>query len=59
MEKKNIWNKNNQWTEELEILKSILVKTALIETTKWGGTFYTFNSKNILGIGGFKSYFGV
>lgn len=54
-----IWDKNNQWTTELEILKSIIVKTQLVETTKWGGIIYTYNNKNVLGIGGFKSYFGV
>ncbi len=59
MEEKHVWNKNNQWVEELEILKSILVKTALVETKKWGGIIYTYNNKNIIGIGGFKSYFGV
>lgn len=58
-EKRNVWNKVNQWTEELEILKSILNKTELVETIKWGAPIYTFNNKNVIGIGGFKSYFGV
>lgn len=58
-EKKNPWNKTNQWTEELEVLHAIIRKTNLVETTKWGGPVYTHNGKNILGIGGFKSYFGI
>jgi uncharacterized protein YdeI (YjbR/CyaY-like superfamily) len=58
-EDKNPWNKTNQWVEELEILKNIINKTQLEEATKWGGTVYTHNKKNILGIGGFKSYFGL
>ena len=58
-EDKNPWNKTNQWVEELEILKNIINKTQLEEATKWGGTVYTHNSKNVLGIGGFKSYFGI
>jgi uncharacterized protein YdeI (YjbR/CyaY-like superfamily) len=58
-EDKNPWNKTNQWVEELEILKNIINKTQLEEATKWGGTVYTHNSKNVLGIGGFKSYFGL
>jgi len=58
-EEKYIWNKVNQWEDELEIIKAILAKTELVETTKWGGSIYTHNDKNILGIGGFKSYFGV
>lgn len=54
-----IWDKNNQWTEEIDFLKSIINKTELIETTKWGGIIYTYNNKNVLGIGGFKSYLGI
>ena len=57
--KKNPWNKTNQWSEELELLHSILRKTPLIEMTKWGGPVYTHNEKNVVGIGGFKSYFGI
>lgn len=57
--KKNPWNKTNQWSEELDILHGILQKTTLIEMTKWGGPVYTYNGKNVVGIGGFKSYFGV
>ena len=59
MEEKHTWDKVNQWEEELEILKGILAKTELVETTKWGGPIYTLNNKNIVGVGGFKSYFGV
>ncbi len=59
MDEKHVWDKTNQWEEELELLKTIIAKTPLVETTKWGGTIYTYNNKNIIGIGGFKSYFGV
>lgn len=55
----NTWDKNNNWTEELELLKSIIVKTELVETTKWGGIVYVVNGKNVLGIGGFKNYFTI
>ncbi|MFV8337606.1 DUF1801 domain-containing protein [Flavobacterium sp. RSP29] len=48
------WDKNNNWSEELELLKSIIVKTELVETTKWGGIVYVLNGKNVLGIGGSK-----
>ena len=27
--------------------------------TKWGGEVYTFNGKNVVGIGGFKNYFTI
>ncbi|MFV8393690.1 YdeI/OmpD-associated family protein [Flavobacterium sp. LB2P6] len=53
------WDKNNNWSEELELLKSIIVKTELVETTKWGGIVYVLNGKNVLGIGGFKNYFTI
>jgi uncharacterized protein YdeI (YjbR/CyaY-like superfamily) len=56
---KHVWDKTNQWKDELEILKSIISKTELIETIKWGTPVYTYNNKNIIGIGGFISYFGV
>jgi uncharacterized protein YdeI (YjbR/CyaY-like superfamily) len=59
VEEKKGWNKVNHWEEELAFLYSIIATTELQETTKWGGKVYTFNGKNVLGIGGFKSYFGV
>lgn len=55
----HIWDKNNSWSEELELLKSVIVKTELVETTKWGGIIYVLNGKNVLGIGGFKNYFTI
>lgn len=58
-EGKNPWNKTNQWAEELDYLKSIIAKTELEEMTKWGGPVYTINKKNVVGIGGFKSYVGI
>lgn len=57
--KKHVWDKNNNWTAELTLLKSIIAKTALVETKKWGGPVYVLNGKNVIGIGGFKSYFGI
>ena len=53
------WDKVNSWSEELELLKSIIAKTELIETSKWGGCIYVLNGKNVLGIGGFKNYFTI
>jgi uncharacterized protein YdeI (YjbR/CyaY-like superfamily) len=55
----HIWDINNSWSEELELLKSVIVKTELVETTKWGGIVYVLNGKNVLGIGGFKNYFAI
>ena len=59
LEKENKWNKTNQWENEIEQLYAIIRKMPLVETTKWGGPVYTYNNKNVLGIGGFKSYFGI
>ena len=53
------WDKINKWREELEILHAIIVKTQLIETTKWGAPVYTYNGENVIGLGGFKSYFTI
>lgn len=56
---KKTWDKSAFWTEELELLKAIINTAGLVETTKWGGPAYTYNGKNVLGIGGFKSYFTI
>lgn len=55
----NKWQSNDLWIEELEILKSIINTTELIETKKWGGIVYTINNKNVIGIGGFKNFFTI
>lgn len=57
--KTHSWDKVNNWSEELELLKSIIAKTELIETTKWGGPVYVLDGKNVLGVGGFKNYFTI
>lgn len=58
-EEKNPWNKTSQWAEELDLLKTIIAQTELEEMTKWGGPVYTINKKNVVGVGGFKSYVGI
>ena len=58
-DKKHVWDKVNKWEEELLFLKSIIDKTELVETIKWGGPVYLFNKKNVVGIGGFKEYFTI
>ena len=47
------------WRDELRELRSILQATSLIEEVKWGAPCYTWQGKNVVGIGGFKSYFGL
>lgn len=52
-------DKVNQWKSELDILKAIISKTELTETTKWGGTVYVHKGKNTIGIAGFKHFFTI
>ncbi|OMQ08739.1 YdeI family protein [[Flexibacter] sp. ATCC 35103] len=58
-DKKHVWDKVNKWEEELLFLKSIIDKTELVETIKWGGPIYVYNKRNVIGIGGFKNYFAI
>ena len=58
-DKKHVWDKINQWEEELLFLKSIIDKTELVETIKWGAPIYVYNKRNVIGIGGFKDYFAI
>jgi uncharacterized protein YdeI (YjbR/CyaY-like superfamily) len=48
-----------QWQGELQRLREILQSNALTEEVKWGAPCYTWKGKNVVGIGGFKSYFGL
>jgi uncharacterized protein YdeI (YjbR/CyaY-like superfamily) len=56
---KKIWQSNDLWEKEIAYLKTIIAKTPLVETTKWGGIVFTHQGKNVVGIGGFKSYVGL
>ncbi|WP_084157383.1 YdeI/OmpD-associated family protein [Flavobacterium denitrificans] len=58
-ENKGMWKYGGQWEEELILLKAIIDKTELTETTKWGGCVYVYDKKNVVGIGGFKDYFAL
>ena len=49
----------SQWQDELRQLREILRSTKLTEEVKWGGPCYTYEGRNIVGLGGFKSYFGL
>lgn len=47
------------WSKELTILRELVLKTELVETLKWGMPVYTLDNKNVLGITGFKNFFGL
>jgi len=59
MEERTPWNKYPKWDDAIERLRSILAKTELIEITKWGCPVFTVGNKNVIGIGGFKTYVGI
>lgn len=48
-----------EWQPEITRLREILCSTELDETLKWSFPCYTYDGKNVVGIGGFKSYFGL
>jgi uncharacterized protein YdeI (YjbR/CyaY-like superfamily) len=56
---KRVWDKSSKWPEELNALKAIIATTPLVETKKWGGPAYTYNGKNVLGVGGFANFFTI
>jgi uncharacterized protein YdeI (YjbR/CyaY-like superfamily) len=41
------------------LLREIALSCGLVETLKWGGPVYTHRNQNLIGIGAFKSYFGI
>lgn len=48
-----------EWQDELSILASIIAKTNLKKTIKWGAEVFTHNEKNVISYGGFKNYFAL
>ncbi|MEO6682192.1 MAG: DUF1801 domain-containing protein [Ginsengibacter sp.] len=50
---------NKQWANELSILASIIKKTPLNESIKWGAKVFTWNGKNVVSYGGFRNYFSL
>ena len=48
-----------QWREALQLLRNMLLETELEEKIKWGFPCYTWQNKNVVGLGSFKSYCGL
>ena len=46
--------KVHRWSEELLLLRSIILQTGLTEELKWSMPCYTLNGKNILMLAAFK-----
>lgn len=53
------FDEHSEYRDHLEKLRKILLSTELVETLKWGMPTYSINQKNVLGLGAFKSYFGL
>ena len=49
----------SHWQNELNQLRAILCATELTEEIKWGAPCYTYDGKNIVGLGSYKSYVGL
>ncbi len=51
--------KHEVYSNILDSLRNILLSTTLKETVKWGIPTYTFDDKNLVGIGAFKNHVGL
>lgn len=51
--------KHPNWAPQIEQIRSIIAKTELNETIKWGAPAYVLDKKILLGIGAFKNHLGL
>ncbi len=47
------------WQEAEALMQRLILKTGLQKTFKWGSDIYTYDNKNVIGWGGFKSFFSL
>ena len=52
-------DKHKNFAKEIVVLRNLIVATNLLETIKWGRPTYTLDGKNVVGIGAFRSHFGL
>ncbi|MEZ6096082.1 MAG: YdeI/OmpD-associated family protein [Pirellulaceae bacterium] len=50
---------NDKWNAELRVLCKLVRSMGMDEAIKWGHPVYSVNGKNVVGLGSFKSYFGL
>ncbi len=50
---------DTQWENELALIASIIDKTPLDKSIKWGAEVFTYNGKNVVSYGGFKNFFSL
>lgn len=48
--------KTKKWRPELDLLRSILLESELVEELKWKQPCYTLNGKNVILLGGFNEF---
>lgn len=48
-----------KWTQELTLLRSVLLELPFEESIKWGAPVYVYKGKNIVGLSAFKNHFGL
>jgi len=48
--------KTKRWRPELDLLRSILLESELVEELKWKQPCYTLNGKNVILLGGFNEF---
>lgn len=51
--------KHPKWSKGLMKLASIISQLDLQATIKWSAPVYTYNGKNVIGLGAFKHHFGI
>jgi len=51
--------KHENFSIPLNKIREVILSTNLEETIKWGMPTYTLNNKNVVGIGAFKTHYGV
>lgn len=51
--------KDERWVNELKELTQLLNDSPLIAEIKWGKQVYTYQNRNVVGLGGFKNYYAL
>jgi uncharacterized protein YdeI (YjbR/CyaY-like superfamily) len=52
-------DKHSKWSTPLAKIREVLKTTLLQEEFKWGAPCYTYNEKNIIGLGAFKNHMAI
>jgi len=58
-EKIEAYIEKNKWSKSLYLLRNIALETEMEEKVKWGIPTYCIDNKNVIGLVGFKNFFGI